>query len=415
MTLIEAEGLDHLIDAKLGLIKRVLRVPDYPFGSLPRIPVHIATGAQNLVKGFSASGAGTSEYRAKISAIGEYIERYCAMSPNRSVTLLETLPRGVPSIDLSEFHAVGDVLPTISKWIVGYDIETREPIGVPANLVYLNFIRDSKESIHWVTTATGAAAGNGVQDATYRGLAECFERDAIETMWQNQIQLPRIDYTSYSVLRDFYEKYMRSDGIRYHLFKLVMDHDVPAVFGLAEIDGGGVVAGGAVRCSWLDACEKTFIELAQSLVGYAPLIYRREYKSYEADFSDVRTYDDHNLLYLQPHMREYLGFLLNSSESVVVPMSESPSEPDRKLLMLIDQLKLIHKQAVVVDITGPDIRENGWNVVKVLVPGFTDLEPGARPIFNYARITEVTKKLLTSGLRNPEQIGGRPIAPHPFP
>jgi len=185
---------------------------------------------------------------------------------------------------------------------------------------------------------------------------------------------------------------------------------------LAEIRDGGVVAAASVRGTWVDACKKTLIELCQSVVGYGPLINSDEYVEYKNDFSDVVTYDDHTFMYLNPRMRKHLDFLLKNDEFIAIPQDrDGLDDVSSYIKRFLTELKSINTTAVAVDITTPDIAEFGWSVVKVIIPGFTDLEPGTKMLFDYERVKEVPDKLLNMKKRLPEHIGGLATAPHPFP
>ncbi|QQE80165.1 YcaO-like family protein [Alicyclobacillus sp. SO9] len=418
MTMMITNRINDLIDSKYGLIQRIMKVPEYPGRTMPQVKVYVTTGGLNKVRGFSASGAGVTDESAIVSAVGEYVERYCALAVEQGNTanISEIKHQNIEIIDLSLLQNMKNKEQDKLRWTIGQDLLSRTSVAIPSQMVYLSFAQKLGERQHWVTTATGAAAGQTWSDAVYRGLAECFERDAIQVMWRNQIKIPHIDFLGNHEIRGFYDKFIACSSVKFHLYKLITDYDVPAVFGLAEIDDGGVVAAASVRGTWVDACKKTLIELSQSLVGYSSLIFSKEVQHYREDFSDVATYDDHTLLYFNPHMRKYLEFLLESKETIQLPSDDVVfDDVNTYIQQFLKQLDAVGVKAIAVDITTQDIKEFGWFVAKVIIPGFADLEPGTELLYDYERLRQVPLKLLESGRRKEGHIGGSPIAPHPFP
>lgn len=411
-------NIDILVNPKFGLIQRVMKVPEYPSKTMPEVKVYVATGSQNKIQGFSASGAGITDQSAKISAIGEYVERYCALMPDfaRTMSTSDLDGFGIPTLNTAILKEMKSESLQSLDWVIGEDLLSGKATAVPCQMAYLSLAKNPGERNHFITTATGAACGQSKKDAIYRGLAECFERDAIQIMWRNQIQMPHIDFMANHDMRVFYHRYIECQSVKYSLFRLVMDYDVPAVFGLAEIKNGGVVAAASVRGTWVEACKKTLIELCQSLVGYGPLIQSDEYVEYKDDFSDMHTYDDHTFMYLNPRMRTHLDFLLGNEEIIPMPQDRAGlNEISAYTEQFLAELESINATPIAVDITTPDIKEFGWSVVKIIVPGFADLEPGTKMLFDYKRVKEVPGKLLNMSKRLAEQIGGSATAPHPFP
>ncbi|MDC7772472.1 YcaO-like family protein [Priestia megaterium] len=403
------------IDNQFGLIKKLYEIPTYP--GLPRISICMAFGSTYSNSGFNASGAGITYEDAKMSAVGEYVERYCALHPRRNLleATAETSPKQVdPKIFSQYINEDIDFRNSSIGWTNGMDLLTSEEVLVPAEVFYLTYTRQNKKRI-WVSNSTGAACGTDLKTVMWKGLAEAFERDAIQFTWRNQLSLPKIDFLKNKNVEKFYNKYIHSDGIKITLFKFIMDWDVPAVFGIAEFENGATVVAAAVRDNWEDACIKTLLELAQSIVGYTSIIFNEEFVEFSEDFSDVKTYEDHSLLYFNKKMKKHLSFLLEGKEIIEIPEKSNNLSDDQIYTWFVNEVRKINKKAYFVNLTSPEIDNFNWIVGRVIVPGFLDIEPNFIKDMKSQRINSLKDHLLETGKRSLKHFHGKPTAPHPFP
>jgi ribosomal protein S12 methylthiotransferase accessory factor len=121
-------------------------------------------------------------------------------------------------------------------------------------------------------------------------------------------------------------------------------------------------------------------------------------------------------LYLNPENRAYWDFMISSDRSTVLPrLARNKVEDTYGLLMRIVRLlsKMNHK-VIRVDITPPDMRELGLNVVKVLVTGFQPLYFKSNTRLSLDRLNTVPSHL---GFNTKAGAYRRPlnVAPHPLP
>lgn len=403
------------VDSQFSLIKKIYEIPTYE--GLPRISVCMAFGSTYSNSGFNASGAGITYDDAKISAIGEYVERYCALHPRNSVLNSEIgkYDQQVnPELFSQYLNGPFDFKNKSIGWIEGTELVSSDIVLLPAEVFYLTYTNQENKRI-WISNSTGASCGTELNHVIWKGLAEAFERDAIQFTWRTQMSIPKIDFRSNEKVNSFYETYIHSDVVKVSLFKFVMDWDVPAVFGIAEVNNGATVVAAAVRDNWEDACIKTLIELSQSIVGYGSVIFNNDYPDYNEDFSNVRTYEDHSLLYFNPTMRKHLDFLLKNDEIVTIPTNEGTKSDEEILEWFLAELKKIDREAYFANLTSPEIAEYGWLVGRVIVPGFLDIEPNFIKVMKSERIPALKQYILEKGLRLEGHFHGSPIAPHPFP
>jgi ribosomal protein S12 methylthiotransferase accessory factor len=128
-------------------------------------------------------GKGLTPINARVSAVMEAVERYCAARPRRPDhygSILELRARGVNVLDPREINlalhpSYTDETPI--EWVWGYDIASDHP-----TLVSLHQAGDCwptpGQPVNEVATSNGLASGNNEAEAVVHGLNEVIERDA---------------------------------------------------------------------------------------------------------------------------------------------------------------------------------------------------------------------------------------------
>ncbi len=413
---IRKKNQNILIDSKYSLIKSLYEIPTYH--GLPKISVFMAFGGNYYNAGFNASGAGISPDNAKLAATGEYVERYCCLHPEKNkikkAIYNNTLEFVNPNIFNQYANSKYDFNNINLSWIEGINLITKDKCNLPAEAVFLSFA-DNKEKRIWITNSTGAACGDNYNQVIWKGLAEAFERDAVQFAWRTGFKLRKINYEKNLKINEFFNKYIKSEGIKFNLFELKMDWNIPAVFGIAEFDNGATVTAASVRSSWTEACKKTLIELSQSIIGYASLIYSNDRISYNNEFSNIKNYEDHSILYFNKEMKKNLDFLLKSDEYFYIPSNDEEKSDKEMINIMLTELIRLKKSAYFVDMTLSDIDEYGWKVGRVIIPEFLDIEPGFIKEMKNNRINEVKNYIIKLGLRKESDFVGEPKVPHPFP
>lgn len=396
------------VDEKYGIIKNIYDLPTY-YG-LPKVYVKMAFGGQYNTAGFNASGAGITEAQAVNSAVGEYIERYSCLHPNRVTSVSEEIEKINPqTINPSASAHLDDY-----QWIHGYDLIQKRTVALPLDAVYLTYRSNGKQS--WMTTATGAACGMNLKNCFWKGVAEIFERDAFQYVWRRQLACEEISIHDHSELSSYFERYIKSENIQFKLYKLDMDWDVPAVFGVAIFPNKGCVVAASVRPTWIEACKKTLLELAQSIVGYAAIIFNDEENIEIDSYDDVKEYQDHSLLYFNDHMSQHLSFLDGHQHVFRIPENEIQPDDDEAMALFIEKIKAIGKQVYFVDVTSEEIKDTDWKVGKTIIPGMLDIEPHFIKHLTSQRLDEADAHIIQMKKRQPHELqNSQPAVPHPFP
>ena len=198
MTVTKADN-SIFVDEKYGLIKNIYNLPT--FAGLPRIHVKMAFGGNYFTAGFNASGAGVTAQAAENSAIGEYIERYSCLHPREKINYSDVLTQIAPTV----FNPNADSCIEHYQWMKAIDCIHNSEVGVPVDSVYLTYRSNDKA---WITTSTGAACGENLNQCLWKGIAEILERDAFQYIWRRQLPCRRILIEENETLKNFFNKYI---------------------------------------------------------------------------------------------------------------------------------------------------------------------------------------------------------------
>ncbi|WP_327753982.1 YcaO-like family protein (plasmid) [Sphingobium sp. SJ10-10] len=356
-------SLDHAVDPLVGIVGRVESQPEEgpdgeacilalahpcrlpPLGGLPSI--------------IDGAGFGQPE-RARQAAIGEVLERYCA----------SFIPSDLPicaARDLGEDH----IIPSYVSF-------AGEPIGADQRLRWVRGRRLIDDALCWVQASAtffpypchddepgrswggseGLAAGSDRKSAIVHATHEVLERDAFIRAWRfggARRSLPS-PFTGSAALR---------------LVQIDNRHGIPVVSAFLESPTVPLcTAGIAARWTVQDAARVAALE-ALGARALDRLVGRSSSESVEARHGHAC---DPNLRAVRDH------WCAGSGRFRGPPI---PAEWDQLVLRIPD--------AVVVDITTPDVAALGVTVVRVIIPGCHGSEP----------------------VRGVSRIGGNP-APTPF-
>jgi len=431
-------------------VARAAAVVDDRFGVVRQLAVHevgpsdppffFATAQLASTRPFSDAlastlngGAGVTVESALMGALGEAIERYSigtyreddtfrapfrevervAMDPARLIFFAEE-QYGWPNFPYARFDPR-----TSLSWVAGVSLSDGRERLVPASRVYTPYAAPRAEERLLQSTSTGAACHVDKKRAVVLGLYECIERDAVMIAWLNRLPLAPID-ASASGDGEFADALERcsSAGLEARLFEATTDVGLPTVLSVLASPPGVVpslAVGAATRSTLGPAAAKALIESAHTLFWIHTRCRVSAPPRFRPDYADVISLDQHSLLYGDPRMRAKLGFLLDGSERVrsrpATVASDDESHELERCQALLRELSL---DAVVVDVTPPDIADLGLVVVRVVV---ADLHPlwGGHHVrcLGGARVARVP---VTLGYRtHPWGPGEFNTDPHPLP
>lgn len=386
-----------------------------------------------------AGGGGEVAERALVATLGEAIERYCTLFFDKDDMVRGTArelaphavdPKLIRYFSREQIEKDGDRLKTsfftedsVTYWVWGTSLTSGEPRLVPASQVYLNYKQDQDEVLPGRNASTGLAAGTTIEEAILTGLFEVVERDAFTIAWLQHHVGPRIVVDDPDMKRVLEERfYVGHPDVRLEFFDITLDIPIPSIFALmrrpAEYGPAQCVTS-VSRLSMEDAVRKGMSELGQEL-PYLRFL-RNQFDDWEPlpDFSDVVTFDHHFTLYSKrPELAEKALAFCDAVEEEVA-LSELPDYRTGRPLGDIEHCVAVLAEqgyeVIVVDITTEDVRELGWKVVRVLVPGLVPLYGNhTRPYLGLSRLWDIPGKLGWAENGWDADAGLNPY-PHPFP
>ena len=297
------------------------------------------------------------------------------------------------------------------NWTWGYSLLARRRVLVPAAFVYRPYWPGGHEARLADLPTTGLACGRSLTDATLHGLYETIEREAIVITWLNRLAVPRVD-AGRSPWRSSTAKSAAEPALSIH--DITTDLGVPVRLAMAIDRAAGTVGLGAA--ARLDARAATDKAVAEALMLESIVRAGRSRRPDQARKSadEVRTMEDHMTYYSDPDRMSELDFLLHaparSAQEVSTPLARTPLD---ELAVVLHSLQQQSLDAIVVDVTLPEISSAGLRVVRVLVPGLVPLTFGPRfvakggarlyhvPVSTGHRATAISEQELNA-------------APHPF-
>jgi ribosomal protein S12 methylthiotransferase accessory factor len=370
---------------------------------------------------------------ALAKAIGESLERYCASVYNPAQVKVATYPElGETATDPRRFllfHPLQERsamfpyarLTKASRlgWVQAFSLTRNEPTLVPATMVHLPYQPLTPDDRFEVCPLSGYACGNTLEEAILRGLCEVVERDAFMIFWYHWLPVPAIDLMSLTT-SEVIKALARFQGSPVHLFcsSLTTDVGIPVALCALTSRRSGWPATTVAMSAGL--CMETAVagalaELSANLLLVSSHLQYPQ-RSVPRSPYEVLEMEDHGLFYAWPQMLPALDPLLRPGWSVAARDLSLPVSGDVKAN--VDQCvrRLAHcdVEVIAVDITVPEVEEQGFRVVKVLAPGMRPIDFGTRwPHLGGQRLYQAPLRMgYRTAKRDPWQLN---LFPHPFP
>ena len=339
---------------------------------------------------FNTGGKGMTEMQAKVSAMGEAIERYSAVYRGDEAQIIasyhELAPQAVPMNDLiniseeqfatrDQFHATlqADSFQVVPKrfdpdqpiaWSPVWSLTADRERYVPSAHCYFGH-PDTDRYFFCTGNSSGCAAGNNLEEAMLQALFELVERDSVAIWWYNRIQRPALDLASFkltylSMLQDYYTSLHRE----FWVLDITSDLGIPAFAAVSRRTDRPVediVLGFGCHFDPTIALLRAVTEMNQFL----PLI--------------TRTRPDGSTLYGYPEGEAITWW--QTATLANQPYLQPAAAPTRRLGDFTDRsshdlkvdvetcvgiLAEAGMETLVMDMTRPDI---GMTVCRVIVPG----------------------------------------------
>lgn len=387
------------------------------------------------------TGIGVNKTLARLSTIGECLERYCPAIYDENALLrasYEELRRTYPAenilgpeelefFDASQydkpdfpflrFHAK---VKTFWTWM--HCLIQKRPMLVPAAMVYLPYVFRAREENFTYTTSTGLAFSSSLEGAILSGLYEAVERDALMIMWYNRLSLPRIDFADVPPeVHGYLQRYYRLFGLeRIHAVNITNDIGLPVIFTVVTGNGTdlepALAVGAACRIDPVECLFKSVMEAFQTSNWARHLKKTKPVRDELGEFKVV-SFDQHVQLYTRQENYAQAEFSFTAPEKV--RLADMPNR-DRKNLYAniqtaVTQIEQAGFQHVLVkDLTSEDVAETGGRVARVIIPKAVPLNLGEhRRCLGVRRIFTVPVKM--GWRKEAATIAELNPVPHPFP
>jgi len=321
------------------------------------------------------SGKGSTEQRARISAIMESFERCLAERPGLNANIAGGI--SAPSLVESYADAVKDctvldpaklILPqppyfpqSLLEWVGAYDLMNKEEVFVSANSVYHPYDSPGRCQKLFLSNTNGLASGNIIEEAILHGLLEVIERDAISIAQFSrnlgkEIVLTEEDGYLYELASKF-----KDAEIELKVWLVPNDTGIPTVIAATDDvklkDPALLVMGAGSHLKPEIAVARAITEAAQSRV--VQIQGAREDTDREGFIRSVG-YDRMKRL-------NWFWFEEGEKTSLSEVQDLSRKTPAENIDVILEKLKDLAERVLVVDLSREEVKVPA---VRVIIPGF---------------------------------------------
>lgn len=426
-----------LVDQRTGIIQSVTELPELPgeprffqyAANLPQLKRILPIKHPPILAG----GASLDKHEAETRAVGEAVERYCGsfyfddeitFGTYEELSDKAMAPTYFPTCSEREYRNSKNYVSRPRKdtrlgWVPALSYLSQRCVLIPAGYVYLTYEPKSREEVITLPISTGLASGRNPQEAIMGGICEAIERDATMIMWMNRLPVPRIDLSTieHEEIVERIHK-IKDAGIKPYLFDMTTDIAIPSVFlTLFSTSGVGpaVTVAAAVHPDPVKACAKALDEGIATRRYCVVRLSQGIKKPDLRDFSKIRTLQDHLILYAYPEMTFAFDFMLKSKRSVKLSDMHSlyTGSPKTSLKSILKMLRELSLEVLVTDLTREDVKQEGFNVTRVVIPELQPLSSDHNIRFlGGRRLYEVPRKIGYAPHRTKEESINH--FPHPF-
>jgi ribosomal protein S12 methylthiotransferase accessory factor len=391
----------HLVSPRTGVVRRFEAFVKDPVEPAQPYIVRADIANHRFISGNDddgdvCSGKGLTLEDARVSALGEAVERYSgavhspaevlyakrcelaheSLNPSELVLYHPSQYRDVPYAPYDD-NRLG--------WIAARSLVSGADVLVPAIAVFMNYHAHEAQEFILPITSNGLATGRTLVDAVWSAAVEVLERDGFMVAWLNRLPARRYSAREHPEpqIATLAESYCRR-GVEIRLYRMPTDHEIPVFAAVAlepdERGGPAAVVGLGADPDPVWASHKAVLEVCQ----VRPAL-RRRLRSPEArtrlrelmqDPHRVATINDHDLLYADRDSLPRLGFWLDADPEPFT-WTAAPAVPRATLLAsLLDWLRARGRDLLYVNLTPPDMAELGLYTARAILPGFQPIDFG---------------------------------------
>ncbi len=392
----------HLVDPVTGIVGELRRNPGCPeFVHAYQSGRNRAMAERSLAAlrhglRTHSGGKGATELEAKVGALCEAVERYCATRDGDELTIRDSY-RGLGDKAVhpdacqlyherqfadrarwnetcAAFHRVPEPFDeeAVIEWTPVWSMLTGGHKLLPTALLYFN-PDPGRMPVSVRADANGNAAGSSLEDAILQGFFELVERDAVALWWYNRTKQPTVNLDSFddpwvASLRGRYRRLNRGVWV----LDVTSDLGIPAMVAVSrrtDKPAEDILFGFGAHFDPHIALRRALTELGQMLPAVAGV--RSDGSGYSVD---------------DPHLMAWWNRATIDNQRYLRPdHSQAPRTVDDYGYIPCQNLDLNRMCAIartagldilVLDQTRPDI---GMPVVKVVVPGLRHFWPRFAP------------------------------------
>lgn len=300
----------------------------------------------------------------------------------------------------------------VLDWFKCTDLTTGKESYAPGQFIYMPYRPDG--TFITAGNSTGLASHTSYHKAILNALYECVERDSFVITWMNNLVPPkiRLDAELEAYLAETFPPHYE-----WNFFDVTYDLGVPAVFGMCfgtTEYGPFVAVGSAARGSMGEALRKVIQEIGQTTPYFRWLLGEREDWQPSEDYNDLMSFADHSIFYLKrPELWGVFDRWRQAPETRKVNVYEtSQRSPQVQIKDILTVLKQKGYNALLRDITTPDIRQLGFYSIKMVIPQLIQMAGGYPFYFSGGRRLYEVPELMGYGKREFADLN---TYPHPFP
>ncbi len=302
-----------------------LQTPDAPIFMAVAVPKW--DGATGLHPRLPA-GRGTSLHHTLLTAAAEALELRASLAQNHPDAAAAAGQGGSPAM------------------VIAQDLLDGHAVPVLAQSVYLDFAAHHGEALLTDANSTGCATGADREDAIFRALLECIERDAVALWWYGGQAHPAIAIDVMDQLQPRLCWWLLGRQRQTRLLDVTTDIGVPVVVAFSFFQNGSAIAiGSAARLTRAEAALAALTEMIQTETAMTQAM----------GAADSGVVDWISRASIQT-MRQFQP----------AAQVAAASAPEVTLPLILQTLHAIGHRAMVIDLT---LTSDPLPTVRVMVPG----------------------------------------------
>lgn len=373
-----------------------------------------------------------SQKLAVLKCLSEAMERYALKNyKNDSLHFSPARLLDKPFLDISKIVSFSDKQRELNKdllldlngpfsWVLGKRLPSFEDVYIPAQFIFLSYVRRLKEGFIRLPVTTGAASGTAYSAAIYRGICEVIERDAFMITYLNKLPRSRVPLDK---SRNKYIKTMVATAKKYNLsmycYDISTDLDVYTFLTIIYDSTGVAAAISTGLKSSLNPMLALLGSLQEAFHTRSWLRHKKDqFTGEKSDLMNPSNLADRGALWSFDDTVKHLDFLLESTKETkriedYEDRSEKTSVEDmQKIIKLLNDRGY---STYFIDLTSnvPNIHKTNFKVVMTVVPELQPLYLDEHfPYLGGERLYNVPVKL--GYLKKPKNQSSLNQFPHPF-